>query len=271
MMCGCWRMPLHHVAGFGIVIRSAYAEGGVRLLEEFDPETFAAALRDVTIASVVPTMLIRALDADPGPYSDLKAVLVGGGPIPDGLLERAHHAGIPALPTYGMTETCGQVATLKPGSPVAKKAHPLPGVELRIRDDQRILVRGPMISSRFIDQEGWLVTGDLGELDDEGALMVSGRADDMIITGGENVSRSLVQTAVEALPGVEQAVVVALPSNEWGNETCVAYTGSAEPDSLQSAELPPYAKPKRVRRVGQIPTTPLGKPDTTAIRDLFEV
>jgi O-succinylbenzoic acid--CoA ligase len=261
-------MPLHHVAGLGIVLRSAFAGGSVRLLDRFEPAGYAAALRQVTMASVVPTMLKRVLDTDPEPYSGLRAVLVGGGPIPEGLLERAAAVGIPALPTYGMTETCGQVATLKPGSPVSRRAHPLPGVEIRV-DDGRIALKGGMISDAVTDDDGWLVTGDLGELDDEGAVRILGRADDMIISGGENVSPAAVESALAALPGVDSVVVLGVPSESWGSQVAAVYVGSAAPESLKSADLPSYAVPKRVVKVDAIPLTSLGKPDRGAIESLF--
>ncbi len=186
-------LPLHHVAGLSILVRSAYAGGAVRMLPGFDPVTFATHIRrGVTVVSMVPTMMSRVLDIDPGPYDGLKAVLLGGGPIPDRVLDRAAAAGLPVLPTYGLTETAGQVATLKPGAPLENKAHPLPGVILRIDPDDRIAVRGPMLSPGYVGEpdrgaEEWLVTGDLGRIDDDGALRVTGRADTIIVSGGENI------------------------------------------------------------------------------------
>ena len=262
-------MPLRHVAGLGIVLRSAFSGGSVRLLDRFEPASYAAALRQVTMASVVPTMLKRVLDFDSEPYSGLRAVLVGGGPIPEGLLERVAAVGIPALPTYGMTETCGQVATLRPGSPLSRRAHPLPGVEVRI-DGGRIDLKGEMISADVTDDEGWFHTGDLGEIDDDGALRVLGREDDMIITGGENVSPAAVEAALLRVDGVEEAFAVGLPSEEWGQEVAAIYTGTADTGVVaRSLDLPAHARPKRLSRVDSIPATPLGKLDREAARRLL--
>lgn len=261
-------MPLHHVGGLGIVLRSAFVGGTVRLLRRFEPGGYGATLRQVTMASVVPTMLRKVLEADPGPYPGLRAVLVGGGPAPEGMLEDAAAVGIPVLPTYGMTETCGQVATLMPGAPLDRKAHPLPGVEMRITDG-RIDVRGGMVSADVVDDDGWFQTGDLGEIDGDGAIRVLGRADDMIITGGENVSPAIVEAALLRIDGVESALVVGLPSVRWGNEVVAVYTGSAAPETLKSADLPAFALPKRLMRVDALPRTPLGKPDRSALQDLF--
>lgn len=270
-------MPLHHVGGLSILVRSAFAGGAVLLEERFDPVAVASALRgEATIVSVVPTMLQRLLEVDPGPYPRLRAVLVGGGPIPDGLLERAAEAGLPALPSYGMTEAFGQVATLRPGSEPARRAHLLPGVEIRIEEDGRIAVRGPQVSPGYLGEpdrdEDWLVTNDLGVLDDEGVLTVLGRADTVIVTGGEKVDPATVERRLVEHPGVEEAVVVGLPDEEWGEVVACLYSGIAQPGDLRSwlgERLPGYMVPKQWRAVGGIPRTSLGKPDRAAAAAAF--
>lgn len=269
-------MPLHHVAGLSIVLRTAHAGGRVLMMPGFDPATFAAALRDeVTVASVVPTMLARVLDHDPGPFPELRAMLVGGGPISDELLERATASGLPVLPTYGMTETAGQVATLRPGSRVENKAHVLPGVELRIEPDGRIAVRGPMVSPGYVGApdrlpDGWLVSNDLGEIDEDGALRVLGRVDTIIVSGGENIDPGRVEAEVTRVLGVESALVVGIPSDLWGMEVVCLYVGDAEPNVLETRmrdRLPAHMVPKRWIQVAELPRTALGKPDrSTAAR-----
>ncbi|MEX1125601.1 MAG: AMP-binding protein [Acidimicrobiia bacterium] len=263
-------MALHRVGGLAIVLRSLFAGGTVRIPARLDAAEFIAALRSgVTFASLVPTMLHRILEIDPGPYLGVRAVLVGGGPIPEGLLERASRAGLPVLPTYGMTETCGQVATLRPGSPPERKAHPLPGVELRIELDGRIAVRGPMVSPGYVgepdrDPGSWFVTGDLGELGPDGALRVLGRADNVIVSGGENIEPEVIEEHLRAISGVEEALVFGVPSVEWGMEVACLYVGDLEPDVLEShlrERLGGILIPKRWHRVGVIPKTDLGKPD----------
>jgi O-succinylbenzoic acid--CoA ligase len=262
-------MPLHHVAGLSILLRSAYVGGTVRMLPGFDPSGFAAALHSgVTLASVVPTMLSRFLDVDPGPYRGLRAVLVGGGPIGDDLLIRAASAGLPVLPSYGMTEACGQVATLRPGSPLENKAHRLPGVELRIEPDGRIAVRGPMVSPGYVGQpdrraDEWFVTSDLGELQGD-TLQITGRADTVIISGGENIYPATVEAAISRVAGVREALVVGLPSEEWGMEVACLYVGEANPTRIESHlrdRLPGFMVPKRWLRVEKLPLTAMGKPD----------
>lgn len=271
-------MPLHHVAGLSILIRSAYAGGTVRMPAGFDPATFRDDLRrEVTVTSMVPTMLTRLLDIDLGPFPGLKAVLLGGGPIPDSLLERSIAAGLPVLPTYGLTETAGQVATLKPGSPIENKAHPLPGVELRIEEDNRIAVQGPMLSPGYVgepdrDPDEWLVTGDLGWIDGDGALRVTGRADTIIVSGGENIDPRAVEAALIRLPGVDRALVAGMPSDQWGMETVCLYVGQAGPTQVESQLrdlLPGYMIPKRWLQVDDLPLTPMGKPDRAGAASRF--
>lgn len=271
-------MPLHHVAGMSILVRSIYAGGSVRLLPGFDIDTFSDAMREgVTMVSVVPTMLHRILEHDAGPYQGLRAVLVGGGPIPDGLLRKGAEAGLPVLPTYGMTETFGQVATLKPGSPLESRAHPLPGIRLRIELDGRIAVKGRQLFAGYLGapdrDDDWFITSDLGDLDDDGALRVAGRVDAVIVTGGENVDPVRVEVELLAHPGVDDVVVVGIPDEKWGEIVAAAYVGSATEDELVSdlgERLPGHMIPSRWSSVDAIPTTALGKPDRSAARTLLE-
>jgi o-succinylbenzoate---CoA ligase len=271
-------MPLAHVGGLSILIRSVFAGGSVRLLPGFNPESFAAAMKeDVTMVSVVPTMLQRVLGSDPGPYQGLKAVLLGGGPIPEGLLEGASEAGLPTLPTYGMTETFGQVATLNRGSPPARRAHPLPGIQLRIESTGRVAVRGRQVSPGYLGEpdrsDPWFVTGDLGELESDGALRILGRADTVIVTGGENVDPARVELELLAHPSVEDAVVVGIPDEKWGQIVAAAYVGTASEQELDLAlrdRLPSFMVPKRWLAVESIPMGSLGKPDQSGARILLQ-
>jgi len=268
-------IPLHHVGGLSILVRQAYAGGSVTLQSGFEPATFAAAMRGrVTMASVVPTMLRRILDH--GPFSGLRAVLVGGGPIPHGLLEEAVQAGLPVLPTYGMTETFGQVATLLPGSPVERKAHPLPGVDIRIEDDGRIAVRGDQVSPGYLGEpdrlDPWFVTNDLGSIEADGALRVLGRSDNIIITGGENVSPEQVEAALRRHPRVGEVCVIGVDDEEWGQRLVGVFAGDIEPAELiewAHGLLPTHMVPRSMRRVGEVPMLSIGKPDRRAVTSDF--
>jgi O-succinylbenzoic acid--CoA ligase len=268
-------MPLHHVGGLSILVRQAYAGGSITMMSAFEAESVARAMsREVTMVSVVPTMLRRLLGH--GPFNGLRGVLVGGGPIPAGLLEQAVASGLPVLPTYGMTETFGQVATLRPGSRVERKVHPLPGVDLRIEASGRVAVRGEMVSPGYWGQPDrvgpWFVTGDLGRIDDDGALHILGRADMVIVTGGENVNPETVEVVIENCPGVEALVVVGSPDEEWGQAVSCLYEGTASEDAVVGwlgDRLPPHAVPRKWMRVDSIPRTALGKPDRAAAAEYF--
>lgn len=266
-------MPLRHVGGLSIVLRQLYTGGAVTLLPRFAPETFAAALLgDVTMASVVPTMLRRIIPF--GPFHGLRAVLVGGGPIPDGLLEAAVEAGLPVLPTYGLSETFGQVATLRPGSDLERKAHPLPGIDLQVGGDGRIAVRGEQVSPGYLGEPDrptpWFVTNDLGELLDDGALRVLGRADRLIVTGGENVNPEQVESVLRGHSEVADVVVGGVADDEWGQVIVAVYEGTAPAEELAGwarQRLPSHMVPRRLKRVDSIPRTAIGKPDPTALFD----
>ncbi len=218
-------LPLHHVGGLNVLIRSAINAGTVVLHERFDAERVRAVLEggEVTLASLVPTMLARlraiGLRRAPG----LRAIALGGGPIPPGLLEWAAETGIPVVPVYGMTETCSQVVAGSPG-------RALRGVELRIGDGDEILVRGPMVARGELAGDGWLHTGDLGRLDEQGLLHVLGRAKELIVTGGENVAPLEVEQALMAHPAVADAGVAGLPDPEWG-EAVTAFVVLRSPAS----------------------------------------
>jgi O-succinylbenzoic acid--CoA ligase len=262
------------VGGLSIVVRQMYTGGAIEMLPGFDELSFGAALHgQVTLVSVVPTMLARVIEH--GPFTDLRAVLVGGGPIPAGLLERAAAAGLPVLPTYGMTETFGQVATLKPGSPLDHKAHPLPGVEIRVEPDGRIAVKGDQVSPGYLGEpdrpDPWFITNDLGTIDDDGAVRVIGRADAVIVTGGENVSPERVEAVLREHPAIEELVIVGVPDGEWGEAIVCLYQGTADDlEEWARTRLPGFMVPKRWVRVDSVPMTSMGKPDRNKARALAE-
>jgi len=227
-------LPLYHVGGLSILWRVA-REGGTVLLEErFDPERVAELLGETTFVSLVPTMLRRLLDVVADPFPGLRGVLVGGAAADPALLERALEAGLPVLATYGMTETASQVATVAPGEEqrgIGTVGRPLDGFEVRIVGDDgavlgsggagRIEVRGPAVAPGFLDgperkPDEWLTTGDVGVFDDSGRLSVLGRADDVIVTGGENVHPAEVEAAIRVYPGVADARVFGADDSEWG-------------------------------------------------------
>jgi O-succinylbenzoic acid--CoA ligase len=188
---------------------------------------------------------------------------VGGGPVPRDLLDWGAAQGLPLLLTYGMTETCSQIATAQPGDH-AGSAKPLPGVELKIGPDGEILVRGPMVSRGSLAPDGWLHSGDRGRLDADGYLYVDGRIKDTIVTGGENVAAAEVEEALVAHPAVADAAVVGRPDPEWG-EAVTAFVVLSE-DATDAelvthcrAVLAGYKVPRAIVRVEELPRTASGK------------
>lgn len=258
-------LPLFHVGGLSILWRQAEAGAPVLLLPRFEVEAVADALQRVAFASVVPTMLRRLLAAGVRGGPHLRGVLVGGGPADPALLQEAIDAGIPALQTYGMTETASQVCTVAPEDAVADlgtAGRPIEGAEVRVGDDGRIAIRGPMVSPGYLAEsprEGdWFVAGDLGRIDSSGRLVVIGRADAVIVTGGENVHPASVEQAIRRVPGVVEVRVFGEPDSEWGMRVVaevvldggdVATMADAVRSSLTPAEVP-----REWRVVDSLPT-----------------
>ena len=252
-------LPLHHVGGLNVPIRSVINKTTVVLHERFDVERVRATFEagEVTLASLVPTMLARLRDAGLREAPGLRAIALGGGPIPAGLLDWAAEAGIPVVPVYGMTETCSQVVAGSPG-------RPLRGVELEIGADGEILVRGAMVAPGAVAADGWLHTGDLGELDAEGRLRVLGRLKELIVTGGENVAPLEVEQALLAHPAVVDAGVAGLPDPDWGEAVTafVVLSEAVDPDDLRAwcrERLAPFKVPKAIRAVERLPRNAGGK------------
>ena len=212
-------MPLSHIAGLCIVIRSGDLRddrGRPRRLRRRARRRGARARNAISVVSLVTTMLQRLLDAD-ADLSGPRAILVGGGPVPESILAEALERGATVVQTYGLTETCSQVTTLAPEDALRKlgsAGRPLLSSHVRIRDGE-ILVQGPTVAPGRYDESGWLHTGDLGHIDEEGFLYVHDRIDDMIVTGGENVVPSEVEEVLLRHPAVVEAAVVGREDPEW--------------------------------------------------------
>ena len=224
----CWLacLPLFHVGGLSILLRGVICGMRVVVQSRFDPAEVNRGIDQcgVTIVSVVSTMLDRMLsERAERPYpSRLRCVLLGGGPAPLPLLERAAAANVPVVQTYGLTETGSQIVTLSPEDALRKlgsAGKPLMGSSLRIEADGEICVTGPSVSPGYLHhppRDGWLHTGDLGYLDEDGFLYVLDRRDDLIVSGGENVYPAEVEAALLAHPAVAEAGVIGVPDTEWG-------------------------------------------------------
>ncbi|HTA05811.1 MAG TPA: AMP-binding protein [Solirubrobacteraceae bacterium] len=267
-------LPLSHVGGLSILVRSAIYGTTAVIHERFETERVLRALRDedITLVSVVATTLARLLDAGLDQPAALRCALTGGGPVPAALVARAAKAGVPVSMTYGLTESCSQVTT----APIAAldegdlgAGPPLFCTRVCCAEDGEILVAGPTVAPGALASDGWLHTGDLGVLDEQGRLSVTGRKADTIVTGGENVAPSEVEAVLEAHPDVLEAAVVGRPDEEWGEAITaivVLRDGHASGDgdaALRAhcaASLAPYKVPKQVvLRAEPLPRTRSGK------------
>lgn len=243
-------LPLAHVGGLSVVTRSIHTDTPFEVHDGFDPAAVDdAARRGCSHVSLVATAM-RRIDTDPW-----DCIVLGGSSPP---ADRPTNT----VATYGLTET---------GSGVVYDGRPLDGVEMGI-DDGEILLRGPMVASRYrdgtavVDEAGWLRTGDLGRIDD-GVLTVFGRRGDMIVTGGENVHPDPVEHRLRAHPAIADAAVVGRPDAEWGHRVVavVELADGAGPPSLDEIrawvreELPPWAAPKDLEVTRALPRTALGK------------
>jgi len=256
-------LPLFHVGGLAILLRSAIYGTTAIVHAEFDAGAVAAELTSgrATLASLVPTMLRRLREHGLERAPALRAVLLGGGPVPAELLRWATARGLPVRATYGMTETASQIATAAQGETAAR---PLPGVQVRISPEGEILVSGPMVAPAALAPDGWLHTGDEGQVDAEGRLRVRGRLKELIVTGGENVSPGEVEQALLAHPAVADAAVVGRPDPEWGEAVTafVVLDGEASGQELEGwcrGRLAGYQVPKRIERVSELPRNAAGK------------
>ena len=262
-------LPLFHVGGLAILLRSAIYGTTAVIHDGFDAERVRSAFErgEITVASLVPTMLRRLVDAGLGRAPALRAVLLGGGPVPRDLLEWSAGHDFPALQTYGMTQTSSQIATLTAGEAVRRSGsagRPLLGVELSISGEGEILVRGPMVSPGALAQtDGWLHTGDRGRLDRDGYLWVEGRLKDVIVTGGENVACAEVERVLEEHPAVIEAAVVGLPDPEWGEVVTafVVMNGDTGDDLIAHCRerLASYKVPRALHAVDALPRNAAGK------------
>lgn len=297
-------VPPYHIAGIAALASSIYAQRRVVLLPAFAPEDWLklVAAEKVTNAFVVPTMLGRIIQAlDKGVRADigsLKAIAYGGGKMP---LELIHQA-LDLFPetaftnAYGLTETSSTVALLGPDehraahrsddpkvrARLASVGIPLPTIELEIRGEDggvlpagqpgEIYVRGDQVSGQYkeksaLDAEGWFPTRDAGYLDEDGYLFLAGRADDVIVRGGENISPGEIEDLLLTHPAIADIAAVAVPSLEWGEAVGIAVVvrgGFAHPaeDEIKSmvrARLRSSRVPELVRFFPSLPYNEMGK------------
>ena len=279
-------LPLAHVGGLSILLRSTIYATTAVLHERFDTDAVLAALREqeITLVSVVATTLTRLLDGGLERPPALRCALTGGGPVPPALVARARAAGVPVSLTYGLTEACSQVTTTPVAaldretlgtepSPLSAESSPLGAgpslfcTRVQTSPDGEILVAGPTVAPRSADGDGWLRTGDLGVIDEHGRLHVTGRKADTIVSGGENVAPAEVEAVLEAHPDVLEAAVLGRADPRWGEAVTaivVARPGTVlEGEALRAhcaRGLAPHKVPKQVAFAAEpLPRTRSGK------------
>ncbi len=299
-------LPLYHIGGLSIVYRSALYGTAFTLTDQFDEHEIGRLVGDgtVTLASLVPTMLRRlwagenrseeefALECDAG---RLRAILLGGGPADRASLELCKRHEIPVYQTYGLTEGCSQITTMPPSRSIEKIGSaglPVFGADVSIRDDEgyecdtneegTINIRGPMVTSGYIDRSaenerrfrnGWFDTGDWGRRDEEGFLWVVSRRNDLIVTGGENVYPAEIEQVIGDIAGVAEVAVFGLDDEEWGQKVCAAIVVEPGTDleaiEAQAREsLAGFKMPKLWHRLDALPRTASGKVKRIEVADL---
>jgi O-succinylbenzoic acid--CoA ligase len=280
---GC--LPTYHIGGLSVLFRCLEAGATALLHLRFDVQAVAADLESgrVTHISLVPAMLAQLLEKGTRPAPRLRCVLIGGAGLPATLAARAKTAGWPICPSYGMSEAGSQVATCqriddwRPGM----AGEPLPGLEIGTTTDGRIRVRGPSVMAGYVnktltpgdglDADGWFETNDLGGLDDSGCLQVLGRADDILISGGENIHPAVVENIAGHCPGVSSIGITGRPDPTWGELLVAVVTGTVnEPDFLDwcRAHVPSHQRPRAMVKAAALPMNAGGKLDRKALRKM---
>jgi O-succinylbenzoic acid--CoA ligase len=287
-------MPLFHVGGLSILVRALLYGNTVVTLDRFDADAVDCSLdRDgISHVSLVATMLARILDSRgerPAPPA-LRCVLLGGGPAPAGLIDRALDRGFPIAPTYGLTEAASQVATRPPGMRPAIGGSGLvllTGNELRVvaedgrdcagGDAGELWLRGPTVMRGYRGRpeetsatlaDGWLHTGDIGIRADDGTLTILERRSDLIVSGGENIYPAEVEAVLREHPAVVDAAVAPIADPEFGQRPAAWLVFDTHVRAIPAADalrrfcrerLAAYKVPVRFEPIEALPRTAGGK------------
>jgi O-succinylbenzoic acid--CoA ligase len=270
-------LPINYVAGANVLIRSLVADTQPVLMNTslpFTPDAFARSASLMTaerrFVSLVPTQLLRLVNQagiDDFLLAGLRrfdAILLGGQAPDSALLKKAADLGLNVVQSYGMAETAGGCVY---------DGIPLDGVLVRIGQDQIIEISGPTLANNVAGVDGWYRTNDLGEFDAEGTLVILGRANRVLASGGIKVSLDSIEEVVRQIGGVTEAAAIAVTDPEWGERAVLIYVGSPEVADYIAAEilnnLGAAAKPVRVIRVDAIPRLTSGKTDYVWLKSQF--
>lgn len=295
-------LPLYHVGGLSIILRACLYGITVDLRERFDIDAVNHALthEGVTVVSLVPTMLYRLLDHRTAPWSDkLRLVLLGGAAASPQLMQRCLDENIPVATTYGLSEAASQVATATPDIAMHKPGtvgKPLMFTQVKVVDSEghpqstgdygEVVVSGPTVMQGYYNnpeatartlRDGWLHTGDIGYLDEDGDLWLVQRRSDLIVTGGENVYPAEVENVIRAHPAVKEVAVIGIDDPEWGQRVVAAvqvqpgqFVTEDEIITYSREHLAGYKQPRVVLFVDELPQTGSGKIQRRDVVKLFE-
>ncbi|EXJ15548.1 AMP-binding protein [Imhoffiella purpurea] len=279
-----------HIGGVSIAYRCALAGATLLLQEGFVAEAVASGLNGmpVTHLSLVPPMLARLLDLGCRPPSSLRVAMIGGQALSLSLAQRALDAGWPLHISYGMTETGSQIATTPRlsgriretslvGRPMRELEMDLGGCGERPR---RLRIRGSVVMAGYANPErrpgdgiedGWFEAADLACFTDEGQLRILGRADDVLVVGGANVSRARIEAELSRMPGIGDVLIVDLPDPVWGHRLVAVYSGAVSALQVETwcgAHLTGPERPRAFKRLSPFPLLDSGKLDRRGIADL---
>lgn len=277
-------LPMYHVGGLSVFIKSIIYGMSVYLLPHYNKERLSNVLheKEITIASLVTLMLSDYLDSlgDQISPAKLRAILLGGGSVPETLLNKAKDKKIPLFQSYGMTETSSQIATLSPTDNIRKlgsAGKPLMPAEVKVNaktnEIGEVLVKGPMVISNYFNneeataesfKEGWLETGDLGYLDEENFLYIVDRRSDLIISGGENIYPTEIENTLLNHDNVKEVAVVKKIDEKFGYVPAafiVLKNKNYEPDfsAYLKDNLAKYKQPKEYIFIDELPRTASNK------------
>jgi len=263
-----WVCPLTpaHIGGLLVLLRGAILGAPVTMHERFDPERLVHDGEGAAFASVVPAMVRRLVASDLGLHG--LTLVVGGDGIDDETATRARSRGATIVTTYGLTETCGGFTY---------DGVPLDGMQVRMDAADVIEVSGSTLMEGYrldaaatgavFTTDGWLRTGDVGAIDDDGRLSIFGRADHVIRSGAEKVWPEEVERALSSHPKVRDVAVAGTPDPEWGSHVraLVVPARSEDPPSLEelrahgAEQLARFKLPRELQLVEEIPRTSTGK------------
>lgn len=283
-------LPFNHIGGFMILVRCLLSGSAALFPESLQFEDICSAMAELnpSIISIVPTTLLRLLENNISPNGSLKCVFLGGGPADTGLITAGIEKGWPLVKVYGSTETCSMITAItgdelkeKPASAGRK----LNGVEFCIKGEELIIKSPSLFKEYYKDKhgtekkviDGFYHTGDYAGIDEEGALFIESRREDFIVSGGENISASEVETAIKWNESVFDVCVVPVPDVKWGQIVCAAVIlkdkALLTPEKIKTfltGMIAPYKIPKKTLFLKEFPRTGLGKTDRSSLIEMFK-